>query len=268
MSDTVTVYDEIESDFLNYVECFLDAEEEAEFLRLMELKRNHSLQVAAKAEKIAQSEGFDDQTVLLCKVGGLLHDLGRFEQINVYGTLDDLKSIDHGDLGYDVLSNTGFLEYFRTPEQLALLFAVRNHNKRNINEYPDELTETITKTVRDADKLDVYRVMQNSLITEDSEHKNAVLLQLEDGAEISEEVYKSVEDQNIVNKGLLKTTADFHIMQLSWVFDMNYKSTFNLINVSEDFQHLMDRITETPQSIALKDIVKQHITNNLKSQNV
>jgi hypothetical protein len=244
------------------VECFLDAEEEAEYRRLMELKRDHSLQVSAKAGQIAQSEGFDAQTVLLCKVGGLLHDLGRFEQISVYGTLDDLKSIDHGDLGFDVLSNTGFLEYFRTPEQLALLFAVRNHNKRDITDYPDELTEIITKTVRDADKLDVYRVMHDSLKNEDSEHRSAVLLELDDVAEISQEVVQFIEDQKIVNKNVLKTTSDFHLMQLSWVFDMNYKSTFNLLKESEDFNHLVERIPATELAQNLKNTVRQYIINN------
>jgi putative nucleotidyltransferase with HDIG domain len=263
MSDTLTVFDEIESDFLNYVECFLDAEEEPEFRQLMELKREHSLQVSALAGKIAESEGFDTQTLLLCRVAGLLHDLGRFEQINVFGTLDDLKSIDHGNLGYDVLSNTGFLEYFRTPEQLALLFAVRNHNKRNITDYPDELTETITKTVRDADKLDVYRVMHNSLNNGNNQHKNAVLLQLEDASEISPEVFQSVEEQKTVNKNFLKTTTDFHVMQLSWAFDMNFKSSMKMLQKSEDMQCLMDRISGTERASIIKNIVNQYISSNI-----
>ncbi len=263
MSDTVTVFDEIESDFQNYVECFLDAEEEPEFRQLTELKREHSLQVSSLAGKIAESEGFDNQTTLLCKVAGLLHDLGRFEQINLYGTLDDLKSVDHGDLGYDVLSNTGFLEYFRTPEQLALLFAVKNHNKRSVTEYPDELTETITKTVRDADKLDVYRVMDNSLKNGDNQHKNAVLLQLEDSVEISQEVLQSVEEQKNVNKNFLKTTTDFHVMQLSWAFDMNFKSSMKMLEQSHEFWHLMDRIQGTEHAEKIKNSVLLYISSNI-----
>ena len=263
MSELETIFDEIESDFQNYVECFLDVEEDPEYRRLLELKREHSDSVCKLAKKVAQSEGFDNQTILLCQVAGLLHDIGRFEQINVFGTLDDLKSVDHGDLGFDVLSNTGFLEYFTTPEQLALLFAVKNHNKRTIHEFPNELTANISKVVRDADKLDVYRVMHVSLQETEPEHHNSVLLGLEENENISAEVAEAIEKQHIVNKSHLKTSTDFHLMQMSWVFDLNFKSSFQNIQHSEYFQHLSNRLPENNQTNSLKNIINQYITKNI-----
>ncbi len=259
MSEQLDLFYEIESDFLNYIDCFVDDEEDTEFLQLIELKKEHSLKVSELAGQIAQAEKFNDKTTLLCKVAGLMHDIGRFEQLNLFGTLDDLKSIDHGDLGYDVLSNTGFLEHFSTPEQLALLFAVKNHNKRYVTQFPDDITEKITKTVRDADKLDVYRVMQTNLENANNGNRKAVLLELDENGEISEEVMQQFENHEIVNKKLLKTATDFLVMQLSWIFDVNYQSTFNLIAQSDGYRYLMSCLSNSNIYDKVEDIVSKYI---------
>ncbi|MDD2564542.1 MAG: HD domain-containing protein [Salinivirgaceae bacterium] len=261
MLDVNTIFEEIESDFMNYIDCYIDDEEDPEYRRLMELKKDHSMQVSAKAESIAQAENFESRMILLCKVAGMLHDIGRFEQIQIYGTLDDLNSVDHGDLGYEVLSNTGFLEHFETVEQLALLFAVKNHNKRLVDDYPNEITEVITKVTRDADKLDVFRVMFNSLEEHIPEHTNAVLLGLTESDDVTNDVADYIESGKLVNKEVLVTTTDFYLMQLSWVFDLNFKSTLKKIKGSEYFQNLSDRLPDNDRVVKLKSIVFQHITN-------
>ncbi|HOG18828.1 MAG TPA: HD domain-containing protein [Salinivirgaceae bacterium] len=262
MSEYLDLFSEIESDFLNYVDCFVDDDEEPEFLKLIDLKKEHSLKVSELSGKIAESENFDDKIILLCKVGGIMHDIGRFEQLNFYRTLDDLKSVDHGDLGHNVLSNTGFLEHFSTSEQLALLYAVKNHNKRYVTDYPDEISEIITKVIRDADKLDVYRVMQASLEKESDENKSAVLLDLEKNGKISDEVYQQFKNHKVVNKQQLKSAADFLVMQLSWIFDVNYNSTFNLITNSEGYQYL----TNILKNNELFDDIKENITQYIKQK--
>ena len=261
MLDLNTIFEEIESDFLSYIDCYIDDEEEPEYRRLLELKKDHSMQVSEKAESIALSENLDSRMVLLCKVAGMLHDIGRFEQIQIYGTLDDLKSVDHGDLGYEVLSNTGFLEHFETAEQLALLFTVKNHNKRSIDDYPNEITEIITKVTRDADKLDVFRVMFNSLEEDIPELTSSVLLGLEESEDVTKEVADYIESGKLVNKEVLATTTDFYLMQLSCVFDLNFRSTLKKIKNSEYFQNLSDRLPDNDRVVKLKDLVFQHITH-------
>ena len=63
----------------------------------IKLKYNHSFRVMKLQEKYAKLLGFSDENVELAKVIGLLHDIGRFEQLRVYNTYDDYKSIDHAD---------------------------------------------------------------------------------------------------------------------------------------------------------------------------
>ena len=68
---------------------------------------------------------------------GMLHDIGRFEQVKRYGTFVDSESIDHAELGITILFEEGLLTQFGdfTPEEQELLkVSIENHNKYRIPE--------------------------------------------------------------------------------------------------------------------------------------
>ena len=66
------------------------------------------------------------------------------------------------------------------------------------------------------------------------------------------------ESGNLVNKEVLATTTDFYLMQLSWVFDLNFKSTLQKIKESEYFQNLSDRLPDNDSVVKLKNFVLQY----------
>ena len=93
---------------------------------------------------------------------GLLHDIGRFEQIKKYGTLVDAESVDHAELGADILFKDGLIKKF-VPDlgrfrQIAET-AIRLHNKLRLPDNLDPETELYTKALRDADKVDIFQVL-------------------------------------------------------------------------------------------------------------
>ena len=65
----------------------------------IKLKYNHSLRVMALSEKYAKILNFSTEDIELAKVIGLLHDIGRFEQLKIYKTYSDINSIDHAEYG-------------------------------------------------------------------------------------------------------------------------------------------------------------------------
>ena len=67
------------------------------------LKAVHTYHVAELCEKIAQSLSLDDDACLTAWLCGLLHDVGRFEQIRRYHTFSDADSIDHALLSIEIL---------------------------------------------------------------------------------------------------------------------------------------------------------------------
>ena len=67
------------------------------------LKIEHTYRVCALCEEIAKASGFDDNEIEIAWLTGLLHDVGRFEQLKRYGTFVDAESIDHAEFGADIL---------------------------------------------------------------------------------------------------------------------------------------------------------------------
>lgn len=66
-------------------------------------KYDHSFRVMKRAEEIAISLNLNEEDIHIASLAGLLHDIGRFNQVKYYDTFEDKKSFDHGDEGYRVL---------------------------------------------------------------------------------------------------------------------------------------------------------------------
>ena len=75
----------------------------------IKLKIDHTYRVADIAERIGDSVGADSDFSWFL---GLLHDIGRFEQLTQYGTFKDADSVDHAELGADMLFTDGLIESF------------------------------------------------------------------------------------------------------------------------------------------------------------
>ncbi len=122
------------------------------------LKIAHTFRVAAIAEKISPSYCDPEFAWFL----GLLHDIGRFEQIARYGTFKDALSVDHAELGADILFRDGLIKKFLpVPDKWLLIAetAIRAHNKLKLPTALNQETKTYCNILRDADKVDIFRVL-------------------------------------------------------------------------------------------------------------
>ena len=131
---------------------------------LISHKIEHTLRVAMLTERYAKALGMDAEDAALAWFLGLLHDIGRFEQVRRYGTFVDSQSVDHAELSGDILFRDGLLERFPEeglPEdwkEIAEL-SIRQHNKLRLPEGLDERTLRFAELLRDADKTDIFRVI-------------------------------------------------------------------------------------------------------------
>ena len=82
------------------------------------LKVNHTFRVMNFCEEIAKSLDLSSKDIELAKLCGLLHDIARFEQWKQYQTFADLKSIDHGDYGIEILKENDFIRRFNQESSL------------------------------------------------------------------------------------------------------------------------------------------------------
>ena len=102
----------------------------------IKLKIDHTYRVADIAERIGDSVGADSDFSWFL---GLLHDIGRFEQLTQYGTFKDADSVDHAELGADILFKDGLIHNFPNLSYTDGLenariaeTAIRLHNKLSL----------------------------------------------------------------------------------------------------------------------------------------
>ena len=143
---------------------------------MMALKLHHTDMVVANARAIAEREGFDADTAEACEIAALLHDTGRYEQLRIYNTFRDSDSVDHAVFSRDIVLDKGWLEGYR--HKNAVLDAVLFHNRRDVPEGLDPFTQTVAHCVRDADKLDIFRVLEDRVANTDWRNDNTAFWNL------------------------------------------------------------------------------------------
>ncbi|MBS6555643.1 HDIG domain-containing metalloprotein [Collinsella stercoris] len=126
------------------------------------LKVEHTYEVTELCDEIARGEGLPPADVDLAWLCGLLHDIGRFEQLRQWGTFSDADSCSHAALGIQVLKDE-MGSFTRDPEWAHIIErAVALHSDFRL---PSDLgaRERLFCTItRDDDKVDILRVFNQS----------------------------------------------------------------------------------------------------------
>lgn len=126
----------------------------------IKMKKDHSYRVEKESYNIAKSLELNEEQVQIAKLVGLLHDIGRFEQITQYSTFVDSKSIDHAEYGVEQLNKNNLIRRFISTNKYDRIIneAIRNHNKYSINLNLNKEEMLQAKIIRDADKLDIMNI--------------------------------------------------------------------------------------------------------------
>lgn len=182
---------------------------------MMELKRFHTEKVVENAVAIASGEGFDIRTAEACEAAALLHDTGRYEQLRRYNTFRDSDSVDHAVFSHDIVREKGWLDGMADRE--AVLKAILYHNRRDLPEGLDALTETAAKCVRDADKLDIFRVLESLVSRTDWRTDRTAFWGLAVDRSPNPLVVDAVRDGRPVDYQNIASLADFVLIQVGWI---------------------------------------------------
>lgn len=186
------------------------------------LKITHTYRVADNSVNLAESLGLtiDDQN--LSWLIGLLHDVGRFSQIDRYGTFDDNVSVDHAELGADLLFKYdyvwNFIDSNSEKNELSIIdTAIREHNKFELRNDLSDREAMFCRVIRDADKLDIFRVVTENT----TEATWGVTIDELYQSGISDDVIRLVKEKKQVRKEYRITPLDKLIGSASMVFGLN-----------------------------------------------
>ena len=194
-------------------------------------KVEHTLRVAGNCERIAKNLGMNGEDVALAWFLGLLHDIGRFEQVRRFGTFIDSVSVDHAEFGADLLFRDGLImdfagEDFPEKEKALLETAIRQHNKLTLPEKLAERTRRFCEIIRDADKADIFRVVAELPFEERIGTSKGLF---RDGEEASEAVMDCVREHRCVPRALRKTRFEGHLSHCCFAFELVFRETRRIV---------------------------------------
>lgn len=254
-------YDLINDWFEAYVSSYIV--EDSVFNDKVLLKKSHSYRVVSNIRKLAVSLDLNELDTEIVSCLALLHDVGRFEQLKKYNTFSDNKSEDHALLGVQIIQEAGVLKSFTEKEQEDILFAIAHHNKFAIPSTDDHTADLYTKLLRDADKLDIYKVVTDYYNDIKFNKDKTIELELPDKPAISKKIYESLMKEKSAEYKYLKTLADFKLLQMAWVFDINFKLSYKIINEHGYVKNIYDGMSKSDEVIDVYRKVKIFLENNL-----
>lgn len=207
----------------------------------IKLKIKHTYEVVKKSEYIAKGLKLDKENLKLAKIIALLHDIGRFEQIKEFGEFND-KKIEHAEFGVKVLFDNGLIRKFIKEEKYDDIIrkSIYNHNKFKIEENLNDIELLHSKIIRDADKLDNFRVKEKDKL-EDMFPKiySEKTINYET---ISEKVYEDFMQHKCIKLEDRKTIIDYWVCVIAFTFDLNFKISLQYVKENNYIDSLVDRI--------------------------
>ena len=189
----------------------------------IKLKIDHTYRVAELCELIASDLKLDEYETDVAWLTGMLHDVGRFEQIKRYNTFNDAQSVDHANFGADLLFKEGLIDtsvdgFNDDKYGIIVENAIRNHSAFRIDERLDEYTVMFCNILRDADKVDIFRV---NVDTPAEDIYNVTTEELKN-SQVSPEVMAAFDERHAVLRSCKKTAVDHVAGHIALTFELVY----------------------------------------------
>lgn len=227
------------------------------------LKERHTERVCRNIIFLGNALELSDEEMILAESMGLFHDIGRFKQYAVYGTFKDMDSENHAMLGLRQMAIHRVLDGCSVNEKRWIATAIAFHNAIVIPEGKDEKTLFFIRLLRDADKLDIWKVFIDYYKLRDKQPNSAVEIGLPDDPMVSPQVVAALSEERFARIQDLKTLNDFKLLQISWVFDLNFTPSFQAVKDREYLEKIEATLPQSKEiSVAVKhalDYVARHL---------
>ncbi|KHK03584.1 HD domain-containing protein [Desulfovibrio sp. TomC] len=222
----------------------------------MELKRFHCERVRDEALALAGNLGLSQRHRTLAAVAGLCHDVGRFPQYQRYRTFSDRQSVNHAILGVQTLNRHGALAGLPRRDRTLVRTAIVAHNRHSLPPAlasgGDQEALTLARIIRDADKLDIVRVMLDHFNTPGEKDPVVFLGQPDLPGQYNPVMLETVTAGRLGSYADMTSLNDFALLLLSWINDMAFPWTRQQFFARGHVQALFAQLPEQPQLAIFK----------------
>lgn len=262
----------------------------------IKLKIDQTYRVANLCEQIAQSLELSAAEVDLAWLSGMLHDVGRFEQLRRYNTFSDAQSIDHARFAVELLYDDGLIADYvpeiSTTELVAdartwrsmgganesptaqsediplsdilqtLRIAIGEHSAYRIQKGLDERTRMFCQILRDADKVDIFRVICDTPMEEVYGFQTKDILR----SAITPEVMQAFYEHHAVLRKLKKCPADYIVAHGSLTFELVYPESLRIAKEQGYLKQMMSFQSENPDTAEIFEDLRKDLNGYLEER--
>ena len=210
------------------------------------LKIEHTYHVAEACDTVAREQGWSPQNIDLAWLCGLLHDMGRFEQLRRWDTFKDAESMSHAALGVGVLfgenpddapATTSIRDFIEADEHDELIRAsIAYHSDFRLPTQLNERTQRFCDIVRDGDKIDIMRTIADSTV-------ETILKVNEDAflaSHFSAPALAAFDEHRCVARDERDEPADYLVGLICFMFELVYPASRALAREQGDIYRLLD----------------------------
>lgn len=262
----------------------------------IKLKIDHTYRVADLCEQIAQSLELSAAEVDLAWLSGMLHDVGRFEQLRRYNTFSDAQFVDHARFAVELLYDDGLIADYvpeiSTTELVAdartwrsmgganesptaqsediplsdilqtLRIAIGEHSAYRIQKGLDERTRMFCQILRDADKVDIFRVICDTPMEEVYGFQTKDILR----SAITPEVMQAFYEHHAVLRKLKKCPADYIVAHGSLTFELVYPESLRIAKEQGYLKQMMSFQSENPDTAEIFEDLRKDLNGYLEER--
>jgi len=233
----------------------------------LKLKEHHSRRVCQEMLYLANQVNLTDNQRRMAEVISLFHDIGRFEQFTKYRTYNDFRSVDHCLLGLEVLREAKVLDAVAGEERELIEKAIEYHGRKDLPADLDGQCLLFSKLIRDADKLDVlYVVTQYYRQYRDNPGNFLLEVEFPDNPAYSAEVIEAILRGELIDYTRLRTLNDVKLLQLGWVYDINFTATLKRIKLRKFLEMLLGFLPQTRDIEKVKEKIFAYVDFRMKQE--
>lgn len=205
----------------------------------IKIKIAHIERVSQIAKTIAEQQNCSQEDIELAELIGLLHDIGRFEQVRLYHTFDDKNSINHGEYGVKVLFDDGLIRKFIDTQKFdkIIKISILNHNRgrKEIDKGLTQRENLHIQIIRDADKIDIFHILMDG-------DKKAIYgsNDLSDDL-ISDEIFREFMEDKLIKYKNIETSCDILVSHFAYVYEFYFNESLKIIRENNYLDKLYKR---------------------------
>ncbi len=230
----------------------------------LQLKQEHTRRTREEILYLAGRLALDENQTRIAETVALLHDVGRFPQFAMYRTFNDVRSVNHGHLGVEVLHQEAVLKALAPEERFWIETAVAYHGRMSMPTGLDGPALLFLKLIRDADKLDIFRIVADVY----RRHKEdpaglSFEIELSDDPRIAPEVLDAVLSGRLIEHASLRTLNEVRLCQIGWVYDMNFAAGLERLKAGGWLEELFSYLPLDDEIQRVRRMIFEYVESRL-----